>query len=297
MSDPTFSHDVSVIVAVRNDGDLIGNCLESIKNQRGCSIELIVVDCMSTDTTPDVVHEFRDVITHYLREPDDGIYDAWNKALALCTGEWCAFLGADDKFISQDSVAQLLDCARSAAPSTVVAFGGVVMVGGAWDYPINSEIRAVSAHLLSGRMIPHTASLTGTEALREVGGFDASFRILGDHDVTLRLLESGSAVRCERYVVSSLIGGISTAWEWRWSRRRELFRVLAGRIGLFKASRLLVKATIREEAGGVLERSLLLLCGRKRARRILLSLRRRVGRSPQLKLLETPRSLSARSPA
>ena len=32
--------------------------------------------------------------------PDLGIYDAWNKAIALASGEWIAFLGADDVYLA-----------------------------------------------------------------------------------------------------------------------------------------------------------------------------------------------------
>ena len=44
-------------------------------------------------------YDFNDRIALWRSEPDAGVYDAWNKALAEARGEWICFLGVDDEFL------------------------------------------------------------------------------------------------------------------------------------------------------------------------------------------------------
>jgi glycosyltransferase involved in cell wall biosynthesis len=74
--------------------------MESILRQDYPNIEHIVLDGGSSDGTVDVLRKYDDRIALWKSEPDRGIYDAWNKGLALARGEWICFLGADDEFLS-----------------------------------------------------------------------------------------------------------------------------------------------------------------------------------------------------
>src|SRR5690606_19493717 len=46
----------------------------------------------------DILREYDHVIDYWVSAPDSGIYDAWNKGLQRATGQWIAFLGADDAY-------------------------------------------------------------------------------------------------------------------------------------------------------------------------------------------------------
>ncbi len=72
-------------------------CAESVHAQTYGHIEHIVVDGASTDGTLGLLKEYED--KGWLRvfsEPDKGIYDAFNKALARARGKYIAFLNSDD---------------------------------------------------------------------------------------------------------------------------------------------------------------------------------------------------------
>ena len=45
---------VSIIIPVYNAGDLLINCLDSVKNQTLQDIEIICIDDGSTDRSPDI---------------------------------------------------------------------------------------------------------------------------------------------------------------------------------------------------------------------------------------------------
>lgn len=87
---------ISIITVVRNGRACIRNALESVRSQQAVEVEHIVVDGASTDDTVAIIREFERNHFHWISEPDEGIYDAMNKGIAMAHGEWVLFLGADD---------------------------------------------------------------------------------------------------------------------------------------------------------------------------------------------------------
>jgi len=60
------------------------------------------------------------VVTHWISEPDFGIYDAMNKALQMATGEYYLVLGADDR-LNPDVIAQYRNHARQSDADIITA--------------------------------------------------------------------------------------------------------------------------------------------------------------------------------
>jgi len=274
--------DVSVIVAVKNGAATLEQCLDSILTQSGCTVEVVVVDALSDDGTSDIVASYGDLIAHSVREPDEGIYDAWNKALAVVRGEWCAFLGADDYFIDVDSAASLLACAREPDDTPVFVFGGIVRTGGAEDYAVHPDPDDIGRFLRQGSMLPHQGVLHRTESLREIGGFDSKFRIVGDADALVRLLRIGPARRCGSIATVMRVGGLSSQWGSQRTRHLERWQLLRRESTLLSALRGVGTPFVLEQGGHVVELGLRRLLGPTRGARSALALRRRLGRAPRL---------------
>lgn len=92
---------VSVIVPVRNGGQNLRQCLQSITDQTLRDLEIIIVDDGSTDDSGAVVAEFaaRDPRVSCVPGPATGSAgSARNVGLAMATGDYLAFLDADDYF-------------------------------------------------------------------------------------------------------------------------------------------------------------------------------------------------------
>lgn len=86
---------ISVVIPAFNSARFLPAALESILNQTLPPTEVIVVDDGSTDNTADAVEPFRDRVTYIQRE-SFGPAATRNFGIGLTTGEFIAFLDADD---------------------------------------------------------------------------------------------------------------------------------------------------------------------------------------------------------
>jgi len=89
---------ISVITVCRNAGSHIRECIESVITQEYENVEFIIIDGASDDDTLAIIDEFKDRISCFISEPDNGPADALNKGFEKSTGDILCWLNADDKF-------------------------------------------------------------------------------------------------------------------------------------------------------------------------------------------------------
>lgn len=87
---------VTLITATFNAMASLPQLLESLRQQTWRDFEFIVIDGASTDGTQDLLAASSDVVSHWISEPDFGIYDALNKGIKIASGDYYLVAGADD---------------------------------------------------------------------------------------------------------------------------------------------------------------------------------------------------------
>ena len=102
MSQPTFS----VVIPVYNGANTIARAIESVIAQSYPAHEIIVVDDGSTDATVKKITKFGDIVT-YIRQENAGVCAARNTGIANATGDFIAFLDADDIWYPKKTEKQL----------------------------------------------------------------------------------------------------------------------------------------------------------------------------------------------
>ncbi len=73
------------------------------------SEEYIIVDGNSSDNTKSIIEKYKDKITHFISEPDNGIYDAMNKGLRMATGDLVGILNSDDVYAYNDVIKDVVE--------------------------------------------------------------------------------------------------------------------------------------------------------------------------------------------
>ena len=60
--------------------------------------EYIIIDGNSDDNTLNIIKKYEEQIDYWLSQKDNGIYDAFNKGVNLCRGEYIGIINSDDVY-------------------------------------------------------------------------------------------------------------------------------------------------------------------------------------------------------
>jgi glycosyltransferase involved in cell wall biosynthesis len=216
---------VSIITVAYNAAATIADTCASVAAQNGVEIEHIIIDGGSRDDTVAKAKATARAGSVILSEPDNGLYDAMNKGIALATGDLLGFLNADDYFCRTDAIALIV--AAAAKNPGADAIGGGVAIVDAND--LNRLRRAYSAThfapwmLRFGHMPPHPGFYVRKTAFEKVGNFAAEMRVCADFDWMLRFFYDRQLqfAAIPATVVTMRDGGISNDG---WASRRRLNR-------------------------------------------------------------------------
>lgn len=198
---PSFS----VVIPAYNAGPTIARTLDSVLAQTWPAHEIIVVDDGSSDNTRQVVATYGDQII-YLQQSNAGPSTARNRGVEVATGEWIAFLDADDWYYPKRLRAHAEMIANDPSLDFLVAsFDYRDIDGRLIDRSIEqtrlgrqlSQESAVTSHLVIegeaiGEFIAHQFSDTRClslprKTLLSLGGFSADLRICEDLVFLIRL--------------------------------------------------------------------------------------------------------------
>lgn len=125
MSEPPLK--ITVATVTYNAAALMERTIASVEEQNYRHVEHIIVDGNSEDSTLELIHHYQERnsvadIRHEiacLSEPDNGLYDAMNKAIDMATGHYIVFLNAGDRFHSPDTLSLIASAAATARPAVV----------------------------------------------------------------------------------------------------------------------------------------------------------------------------------
>ena len=219
---------ISIITVCYNSATTIKDTISSVANQSYPSVEHIIVDGGSKDTTIEIIRTSSSV-TKFISEPDNGIYHAMNKGIGMVTGEIVGTLNADD-FYADDAV--LTDVAGIFEdPEVDACYADLVYVAKTNTKKILRywKSRIFSAGLFKrGWMPAHPTFFVRRHLYEELGGFDLDYKLQADFELTMRFLEIYriNAVYIPRVIVKMRVGGASN---------QSLSNIIKGNIEAYKA--------------------------------------------------------------
>lgn len=183
---------ISVVTVCRNAESTIENTIDSVAGQTCNNVEHIIVDGASTDGTLDIIRRYEAVVAKWVSEPDQGIYDAMNKGLAMATGDIVGFLNSDDILASPTVLEQIDQVFRD--ESLDACFADLVYVD---KHDLAKVVRywkssSFFAGAFSQGWCPaHPTFYARKSVYDSLGGFDTSYKLAADADLMMRYLEKG----------------------------------------------------------------------------------------------------------
>jgi glycosyltransferase involved in cell wall biosynthesis len=202
---------------VRNDPEGLRRTIESVSRFKGLRTEYVIVEGASDDNTLHVLDSYHGLVDRLLSEPDNGIYDAMNKGIALARGEYLHFLNAGDELL-----VDLESVLSSVKGKPVVIYGksNRLLPDGSLSYVKGKRLRSAGG-FLKGMPICHQATLYQRNVMPL---YDLRFRLIADRVLNYQiLLRHGirQSVFVDRVIVNFYEGGFSASQHFTVSRAEE----------------------------------------------------------------------------
>jgi GT2 family glycosyltransferase len=203
---------VSVVMAVRNGAEYVGEAVDSVRAQTFPDFELIVVDDGSTDRTPEILAEAAggDERIRMIRQPQGGVSRARNRGCTDAAGKYLAILDADD--VAMPTRLELQVPFLDSRPEVAVVGGAGTLIDedgrelGTAKYPA-SEVEVLSL-LNAGRTpLMQSAATIRADAFRAASGYRPVMEVAQDYDLWLRIAERGQITNIPEPVVRYRIHG------------------------------------------------------------------------------------------
>jgi glycosyltransferase involved in cell wall biosynthesis len=197
---------ISVLIPCYNAERFIGPAIQSVLNQTCQDFEIVVVDDGSTDRSSQVVEGFKDPRIQLLFQANGGPGRARNTGARATTGEYLAFLDADDLALSGRLASQL--AILEADPQLSVVGSGYAWIdetGVELPWPYHSWQHAPDpndlANWLTDCPFVPSATMLRRRAWEDVGGFDEDLPGTEDWNLWMRLVLTGHRMTWQQEVV------------------------------------------------------------------------------------------------
>lgn len=203
---------VSIITVCYNSAQTIQKTFDSIKNQNYSNIEYIVVDGKSKDDTLKIIEENQDIISKWVSEPDEGLYDAMNKGITMATGDIIGILNSDDTFLDENIISSIVKFHES--NNINASIGNII------QHDIQGKTKRVYSSknwnpkkLKIGFMPPHPSIFIKKTIYEKYGVFKTDYQIGADYEIITRFfLKNNISWKYSGITTTAmLIGGVSSS--------------------------------------------------------------------------------------
>lgn len=218
---------LSIIIAALKIDTALKTTLNSLFDQHFQDIEIIIQgldenssSCLEFQS----VHDWKGRLLFSGKE-DTGIYDAFNKALQYCHGEWIIFLGSGDFCLNHQCIDITASALKNLPDSCNFYSIPVVSV-----FPTHRTIETIypSCHLQSdlpqGMCLPHQG-LFHRRRLFTHEKFNTQYQIAGDYDFICRVVTPDTLICGENPCFAMIVGGISSSPQQLPLRENEFLRI------------------------------------------------------------------------
>ena len=201
----------SIITITFNAESVIDPTLKSVLAQTYTNYEYLLIDGGSTDSTVEKAKTSGIEFAHIVSEPDNGLYDAMNKGIALATGDYLCFLNAGDAFHAPDTLQTIVDTIKDEKELPHVLYGETAEVDEKRNFVRMRRLQAPEnlnwRSFKDGMLVCHQAFY----ARRDIAPmYDLKYRLSGDVDWCIKVMKKSTRlVKVDATVIDYLQDGLS----------------------------------------------------------------------------------------
>lgn len=203
-------YKISLITVCYNAEQTIDTCIQSVIKQDFKNLEYIIIDGNSTDNTVKIIQAYQQHVTHFISEPDKGIYDAMNKGIALATGDIVGVLNADDYF-ADDTILNLVANSFKKRNAEIL-YGDLDYVNDAGKVIRKWRSGDFERRNLDfGWMPPHPTFYCKRHLFKDFGTYSLDYGTAADYELMIRFLYANRipAFYLQKVIVKMKTGGKS----------------------------------------------------------------------------------------
>jgi len=217
---------VSIITVVFNGEAHLEQTINSVFNQTYPFIEYIIIDGGSTDNTISIIKKYKEKLSYYSSEKDDGIYDAMNKGITQASGDIIGIINSDD-FYNNDTISCVVEnYNKNNCPDII--HGDMRLIDEKYTIFIKSSIDNLNINMT----INHPSCFLRSELYREKM-FNQEFDVCADYDLILHhCFNKRKFSHISKVIVNMRTGGVSSDFL---KTRREVFFIQKNYYGMLRA--------------------------------------------------------------
>lgn len=206
---------ITIATVTFNAEATLERTLKSVASQDYDHIEHLIIDGCSTDHTLSLVQRYveENQARHsirLIREPDEGLYDAMNKALQYAMGDYIVFLNAGDCLHSNDTISALVQASqwtRGGSSNPAILYGDTHLVDAEGHFLRQRRLtppeQLTFKSFADGMRVCHQSFYVRIDLARQER-YDLRYRYSADYDWCIRLIQQ-AARRHMRIVNTHLV--------------------------------------------------------------------------------------------
>lgn len=169
---------ISIITVNYNDRSGLEQTIKSVIGQTFRDYEYIIIDGCSSDGSVELIKQYEKDISYWVSEPDNGIYNAMNKAIDVVNGEYCIFMNSGDSFSDENTLYDVF----STKPMEDIICGNTVTVN-----KIRYAPEEITLNYMFCNTLCHQSVIIKSHLMKKYK-YDENLKIVADRKFLLQAL-------------------------------------------------------------------------------------------------------------
>ena len=206
---------LSIVTINYNNLEGLRRTIDSVLSQTWHDFEWIIIDGGSTDGSKELIEETAEKLassefnplTYWCSEPDKGIYNAMNKGIGHCNGEYVNFMNSGDSFFETTTLEKVFN----GKYSEEVLYGDVVFQDKEKQHYNKLPNNITILSYLHKSFINHQSSFIRRET-QQKHLYDETFKISADTEFFMYSLTQGAKFKyLDMPIAIYALGGLSSS--------------------------------------------------------------------------------------